>query len=214
MNIHDKAKWVFKQLSSPKAFYRISLAVVKGTLYIAWTRLFRNNVIIRFPFLCYTKVQIFGPGKVFIDRGCSVWPNTFEHLVIHTLSPEAEVHIGKKCSLAGLTIRCFGKVDIGDNVLTAANLIQDVPIASAEFCTSITKTIHPTAILIGNNTWLGGLALVLTDSKIKDGSVLGMNALSFKSIVGEGCLATGNPVMRPIIISKLDTLKTMGRSRM
>lgn len=201
-------KRIVTLLLSPKKTYRISLAVLKGVFYIVWTRLAMKNVKIKFPFLCYAKVEIFGRGKVYIDRGCSVWPNTFEHLVIHTLSPEAEVHIGKNCTLGGLTIRCLGRVDIGDNVLTAANLIQDVPIASANFCTLYTKTIHPAAISIGNDTWLSGQAIVLTDSRVRDGSVLGMNALLFNSTVGNACLAIGNPAMRPIPIGKLDILKT------
>jgi len=201
-------KVLLKLIFSPKAFYRLCIALMRGTLYIVWIRLFRKNIKIRFPFFCYSKVEISGNGKVFIDRGCAVWTNSFDHLVISTLSPEAEVNIGKRCTLGGLTIRCLGKVRIGDNVLTAATLIQDVPIVCAKFCTSSTKKMQKSQISIGNDTWLGAQSVVLAESGIGNGSVLGLNALLFKLIVEEGCLAVGNPAMRPIPIRKLNVLKS------
>jgi len=189
---------------SPRALFSLIKGVLWGLFYICWFRVTGRYTVIRFPFICHARVEISGPGKVFIDRGCSVWMNTFEHLVIKTLSPEAEVRIGKNCTLGGLTIRCRGKVSIGDNVLTAANLIQDVMIVSHAVSSSPEeKQASALPIKIGNNVWLGGQSLVLAGSCIGEGSVIGVNGLVRHTDVKESCLVSGNPAMRPVPIDKI-----------
>jgi acetyltransferase-like isoleucine patch superfamily enzyme len=199
---------LWKLTQSPRAFFSLIKAVLLGFFYIGWFRITQRNAVIKFPFLCHAKVEISGPGKVFIDRGCSVWMNTFEQLVIQTLSPEAEVRIGKNCTLGGLTIRCRGKVFIGDNVLTAANLIQDVMIVSR--APSSSTEDYPesaSSIRIGNNVWLGGQSLVLAGSSLGDGSVVGVNGLIYHTAVKDNCLVAGNPAMRPVPIDKVVKLQ-------
>lgn len=197
-----------KLVRSPRTLFPLINSVSRGLFYICWFRVTGRNTIIKFPFICRTRVEISGPGKVFIDRECSVCMNAFEHMVIKTLSPEAEVRIGKNCTLGGLTIRCRGKVTIGDNVLTAANLIQDVMIASS--CTSTSlgdkqKFVSP--IKIGNDVWLCGQSLVLAGSSIGDGAVIGVNGLLLHTAAKDSCLASGNPVMRPVPIDKIIKLQ-------
>ena len=199
---------IVKLVRNPRAMFSLSTAVFRGLFYICLFRIIQRNTRIKFPFICHAKVEISGPGKVFIDRGCSVWMNTFEHLVIKTLSPEAEVKIGKNCTLGGLTIRCRGKIFIGENVLTAANLIQDVMIVSrAPFPSTENNTESALSIRIGNNVWLGGQSLVLAGSSLGDGSVAGVNGLIYHTAVKDNCLVAGNPAMRPVPIDKIAKLQ-------
>ena len=197
-------RFLINLILSPRALFSMVKSVLRGLYYIIWFRISRPNTVIKFPFLCFTKVDISGPGKVFIDRRCSVYMNTFDHLVIKTLSPDAEVRIGKKCNLGGQTIRCRGKVSIGDNVLTAANLIQDVMITShAAFHSMNENREDASEIRIGNNVWLCGQSLVLSGSSVGNGSVVGLNGLVHNAMIKDSCLVSGNPAIRPIPIDKI-----------
>lgn len=203
-----------KLVRSPRSLFSLIKCVLWGLFYIILYRLTRRNTIIKFPFFCHAKVEISGPGKVFIDRGCSVWINVFDHLVIHTLSTKAEVKIGKNCTLGGLTIRCRGKVTMGDNVLTAANLIQDVVIAShAPSFSTENNQEFALSIWIGNNVWLGGQSFVLAGSSIGNGSVIGTNGLIHDAIVKDSCLLAGNPAIRPVPIDKIIKLQERSLSK-
>ena len=195
--------YILNLLENPKSLFSTIIALTRGCYYIAWYKLIKKNVTIRFPFLCHSKVEIIGPGKVFIDRRCSVWMNTFEHLVIQTVSPFAEIRIGKNCTLGGLTIRCRNGIWIGDNVMTAANLVQDIPMISASAAMELKKS----PITIGHNVWLGGQAIILYNTEIGDRSVAGSNALLYNTTVGEDYLCVGNPTLRPVPIKNILSLR-------
>ena len=194
-------RYAISLAKSPKSLVSFVNGFVRGCFYIVKFRLLRRRVIIKFPFLAHTRVEISGPGKVFIDRFCSVWINSFEHLSILTLTPDAEVLIGRNCTLGGLTIRCIGKISIGNNVLTAANLIQDVPvIVNKEQSNQGGRT---EGIIVGNNVWLGGQAVLLEGAYIGDGSVVGVGGLVYMGKVDEESLVLGSPVGRPLSIPKI-----------
>ena len=205
-------KFCLRLLVQPPELVSFVTALLRGTLYILWFRLTRRNVIIRFPFLCHARVEISGPGKVFIDRRCSVYMNTFDHLAIMTLSRHASVTIGRNCTLGGVTIRCRGRIAIGDNVLTAGNLIQDVAVCNASLQANARSDARAPSeavsgdIMIGNDVWLSGQALVLDGSTIGDGSVIGLNCLLYQKRIDDHCLVVGNPALRPVSIAKLDGL--------
>jgi acetyltransferase-like isoleucine patch superfamily enzyme len=192
--------FILKLAQRPTEFWAFGWALLRGSLYVLWYMIRNENVLIRFPFLCFTKVEIRGPGKVFIDRQCAVWMNTFDHLIITTLDATSEVRIGKNCTLGGLTIRCRGKVIISDNVMTAGNLIQDVPIWSVS---GNSKNPQQEQISIGHNVWLCGQSIVLDNSRIGDGCVIGLNGLVYKATVDCDCIVLGNPSLRPVPISRI-----------
>src|SRR5690606_8269980 len=98
---------------------------LRGSLIIFCYMQSNRRVTIRFPFFVHEGAHISGPARVSIDKFCSVYPNVFDGLNIITLSSSAEVRIGQRCSLGGLTIRCFNKVEVGDETMTANCLIQD-----------------------------------------------------------------------------------------
>jgi acetyltransferase-like isoleucine patch superfamily enzyme len=196
-------------LTSPGDLVYILLAVIRGSFYIVKYRFLSNrDVIINFPFFCHTRVRISGEGKVRIGPGCSVFINNFEHLSVLTLTEEAVVTIGKKCSLGGATIRCANRVSIGDHVMTAASLIQDVPFFS-QFMNDKSAGVAPdTAISVGDHVWLSARTIVLSGSSIGNAVVLGVGAFICGEAVNDGYLALGNPLRRPIPIASLITMKT------
>ena len=198
-------RYVRKIINSPGTAFKIGMGCVRGTWYILFYRFKRGNVKIRFPFFAYTKVNISGPGKVFIDKGLSTELNNCDSFTIKTLSKDAEVIIGKNCGLSGLTIRCHGRVMIGDNTLMAATLIQDVNIVSEDSARQ-NNTPPGSSIIIGNNVWIAANSLVLANSKIGNNSVIGSNGLIYDYEVPAKTLAFANPVRRCIPITPLSKL--------
>lgn len=186
----------------PKGFYLYGKALFKGSLYVAFYRLFRRNIRIKLPFFVFCKkVKICGPGAVFIDKGCSVYYNAFDRLTIVTLSPSAQVMIGKKCDLGGLTIRCHKRVEIGDRVLSANCLVQDALFSIARsgyLKNSKTDLLLPSDIWIGMDVWLAGQTIILCGSKIGNGSVLSLGSVCYNYTIPENHFATGNPVTRSV----------------
>lgn len=188
-------------------------ALLRGCLYIAYYRLFNPNVKIKWPFFVHMKfqalgqnIQILGPGKVFIDRCCSIWPNIFHGLSIVTLTPAAHVIIGSHCSLGGLTIRCRNCVTIGNKTITANSLIQDclfVHLESAKSCNPALSGMDGSPVNIGNNVWLGGQSLVLGGSSVGSDSVVSWGATLHDTLVKEYCLVSGNPAQRPLPIPSI-----------
>jgi acetyltransferase-like isoleucine patch superfamily enzyme len=210
----DELERILKVLGNaartPLASLPMIRAFLRGCLYIAYYRLFKRNVKIRWPFFVYGKIrfrgsniEITGPGSVFIDRYCSVFPNIFSLLNIITLSPSAEVVIGRHCSLGGLTIRCRSRVTIGDRIMTAHALVQDCLFMHQENVRShnpALSTMDAEPVDVGSNVWLGGQSLILSGSSIGNDSVLSWGAACYRSSVGEYCLVSGNPAQRPLSI--------------
>ncbi|HPR73414.1 MAG TPA: hypothetical protein PLX41_07095 [Bacteroidales bacterium] len=190
----------------------VGIALLKGVLYIIWYRIFRRNVIIKFPFMVYAPIKIIGNGSVYIGKGCSVFYSKHHGLTIYTLSKNAEVNIGEGCDLGGLTIRCISSVNVGDHTMTAVSLIQDVFIVNVPRNYSNQSRgdiIFSGNIMIGRNVWLGGQVCVLSGSNIGDGCVLSASSCILDTKTSSDCLLVGNPVRRGMPIKGL--LKFRGK---
>lgn len=138
----------------------VGKAFFKGCYHIVYYRLLRRNVRIRFPFKAFAPVKICGPGSVFIDKNCSVHYNVFKGLRIVTFSPHAKVVIGRGCSLGGLTVRCHGTMEIGEESMFANSLVQDSLFMEVEKIRSIIKDNRlrsSNPISIGKNVWLASI---------------------------------------------------------
>ena len=184
-------------------------AFLKGCLYIGYYRLNGSRVKIGFPFFVYYKVRIYGPGGVRIGKYCSVFPNVFRGLTIVTLSSFAQVIIGDKCDLGGMIIRCRNRIEIGSKTMSANSLVQDTLFVNSNRVKSkIQDNFTPLQdpIKIGKNTWLGSQSLVLFGSCIGDHSVLSRGCLCVNDTVLSYHLTTGNPMLRPMSIEKIDSL--------
>lgn len=207
MNFFEISTRLFRELrKNPKSIYFMGKAFIRGCLYIGFNRLFRRNVKIRLPFFVYYRVKICGPGSVLIDRGCSVFPNTFDGLTIVTLSSNAQILIGKGCDLGGVTIRCHKRVEIGEHGLFANCLIQDVlfsvirPVNSRSDETSLREAVE---VYIGKGVWLAGQTIILPGSKIGDESVLSVGGVCFDCHIPERHLTVGNPVINTLDIERI-----------
>lgn len=197
-------------LSFLRKTLRVTPALLRGVYYILFFRFFRRDVVIRFPFFAYADVTIVGEGSVFIDRNCSVYLNVFRGMNIATFAPEATVTIGKSCSLGGLAIRCRKAVTIDDKTMTAYSLIQDTFFADKSFqvvLASVASVFVSSPVHVGKNVWIGGQGIVLSGSLIGENSVVGAGSVCHHIEVNQACLASGNPVRRPIPIAGLMILK-------
>jgi acetyltransferase-like isoleucine patch superfamily enzyme len=193
-----------KLRKDPRKCLNIFIAFVRGTYYIILYRIISNKISIAFPFFSYSSVNISGPGNVFIGRSTRVLRNTYKGLTIITTSCESKVIIGERCSLGGLTIRCGGRVSLGEKVMTAFSLIQDTYYNNLNEIFYGQNNLHNNKdIVIGNNVWLSGQSIVLGGCKIGNDSVLSFGACCHDMEVGEYMLLAGNPVKRPIPIDNV-----------
>jgi acyl transferase domain-containing protein/acetyltransferase-like isoleucine patch superfamily enzyme len=184
---------IIKAAMSPQRATIMFKAMVVGSFYILWYKLFRPNIRIKFPFFVYSKLKIYGPGKVFIDSGCAVHINTLETPTIVTIHPESTVKIGKKCELAGIKIRCKNRIEIGDQMISAVSLIQDFLLFSDTQRADSSLRNNDSSIILGEHVWLAGQAAVLAGGKICRGGVLSIKSVLHDSEIGEFSIGSGNP---------------------
>lgn len=209
--INIAKKLIHLLLADPWVFYSYIKALLRGCFYIAFYRVATANIVIKFPFFVYYKFKITGAGSVFIDRGCSVYANSFDGLVITTLSPNAKVVIGKGCDLGGMTIRCYNRITLGNFVMSANCLLQDtvLPVARlSDLKNSAVMNIEPVAncLSIGNKVWLAGQTIVLGNSSVGDASVLGVGSVCIDRTINNSHLAVGNPISSSISIERIERM--------
>jgi acetyltransferase-like isoleucine patch superfamily enzyme len=189
---------------------QVGLALLRGTYYIFYYRLFRRNVKIRFPFKAFAKVTIVGPGSVYVDRNCSVNMTLFRGLCIVTLTPQAEVRIGSNGHIGGLTIRCGSSITIGEEVWTAGVLVQDTLLVSRGLLRDGNlgeRLFAPKPIVIGDNVWLAAQSVTLGGSSIGNDSVIGGGAACLNVEIGQEAVLFGNPGKRPLPIDRVLQMK-------
>lgn len=202
-------------LTEPGVLFGYFKALLKGFFYIIYFRLFKPNITIKFPFFVYYRLRITGPGSVFINRGCSVHANSFDGLIISTLSPNAQVTIGRGCDLGGMTIRCHNRISIGDFVMSANCLLQDGLFVVAK--KPEPKKIYQvdgqealSGLVVGNRVWLAGQTILLAGSEVGDESVLGVGSLCFDRKIANSHLAVGSPVSSSVSIERLEKMVVNG----
>ena len=201
---------IIDKLHKMANYLSLFMALMRGTYFIVYYRIFSRNIRISFPFIAYANVRIEGPGKVIIGKRCSVVKNVFKGLTIITYSDDAQVTVGNRCLLGGLTIRCNSAVEIGNKLMTAVSLVQD-------FLFTDDKTKHEyndngflyeaLPIKIEDNVWLGGHARVLGGSVIKKDSVIAACSTLYKTDINEYSLYSGN-FKRPLPIRKLIEMRS------
>lgn len=204
-------KRAFQELrADPRRLAGWLKAALRGTVYAAYYRVFRSNVRIKLPFLVSARVSINGPGSVTIDRGCAVHWNVFDGLNITTLNPDASVEIGPRCNLGGVTLRCGRHIEIGDQVMFANCLIQDVPFwsvtAPGGAPVEIVDPALPEGIQIGSQSWLTNQTIVLGHSRVGEQSVMSLGGMCCQQAVPDKSVAFGNPLNRFLSIERIEKL--------
>lgn len=188
-------------VADPRGALRLCVAFFRGTRYVLQYRLFRKDVRIQMPFFAFTRVRIHGPGKVRIGGYCFAYPNVFEGVTITTLSPMAQLHIGRSVSLGGVTIRCWNKIDLKDRSMTANCLIQDGIFVYPDcFPLWTQQSKRHEQIVIEENTWVGFSSCILEGTHIGRDSVIAEGAVCFRKTIAPYHLAIGNPINRSIAI--------------
>lgn len=190
--------------ANPKAGCMLLKAVLRGSFYVIYFKLFKPRFKIKWPFFVYEQFSVSGPGTVFIDESCSIFPNTFKGVSIVTLSPKSVVRIGKNASLGGLTIRSFGRVEIGDRALTGNSLIQD-SLFTERPSPPVPLYSRPAVndIKVGDNVWIGSQCCILAGTEIEDDSVVSLGSVCSNVIINKYHLASGNPSDRSVPIKRL-----------
>lgn len=189
-------------------YIKLFRAIFVGTIYILYYRIFTRNVKIGFPLIAYGRVSITGPGEVVIAKKTTVAENVFRGLVIVTMTKQARVKIGGKGLLAGLTIRCAERVEIGERVMTALSLVQDrFFVNSIGSRTGSPDLLDSKPVRIGNNVWLGGHVCVLRGSDIGDDCVLSAGTVCSDIKMDRYTLGSGNPMRRALPIEQMLLLR-------
>lgn len=191
-----------KIVADPPYAVSVLRAIVKGCLYALYFRVARRDVRIGFPFKAFAKVTILGPGRVILEKNCVVAHGAFKGLTIVTLSKDAIVHIGEECLLAGLTICCRNRIEVGSKSMTAVSLIQDCLFVSQSFAKTRSRHLADECgpITIGSNAWLSNESIILSGSKIGADCVVSVGSVCKDMEIKPYALAIGNPVRRELPI--------------
>ena len=208
------SKFIRLFLANPAGAAGLLKALLRGTFTVFYYRLLKPRVRIAFPFFMYETFRVSGPGKVSIGKSCAIYPNMFDGVCIVTLDPCAEVCIGRNCSLGGVTIRCRKRIEIGDGIMAGNSLIQDCMLAECPPALASKGMPHDMpsrTIRIGRNVWVGAQSCILQGTTIGDDSVVSLGTVCCDTGIEEYHLASGNPSVRPIPISKLIKLQDMRR---
>ena len=121
------------------------------------------------------------------------------HQCMLSIEDNAILKIGNNCSFSGVSIWCFERITLGNNVRVGANCLimdgdahQDDPRAGKN-----------KPIVIEDNVWLGGNVVVKKGVTIGRNSIIGMNSVVTKNIP-TNCVAIGNPC---IVVKYFDSNK-------
>jgi acetyltransferase-like isoleucine patch superfamily enzyme len=120
----------------------------------------------------------FTSNKIGINHPCT----------ISTLGPGASLTIGKSCGFSGVSIGCFEKIVIGDNVRVGANVL----ITDSDWHLDDPRIGLPSPVMIGNNVWLGYGATILKGVSIGENTIIGANSVVVSDIP-DNVIAAGNP---------------------
>lgn len=108
--------------------------------------------------------------------------------MISTLQKGAYIEIGSDSGFSGVSIGCFKKITIGNNVKVGANVL----ITDADWHLDDARVSEPKPILIGDNVWLGYGVVVMKGVTIGDNTIIGINSVVTKDIPSN-VVAAGNP---------------------
>lgn len=198
---------VFKKiLNDPVYAIKIMMALLRGTYYIIYYKIFRENVHIKFPFKAGARVIIIGSGSVTIGNNCFVDEGLFRGLTIVTLSPDASVSIGNNCNLQGLTIRCRTSVEMKNNTMSAYSLVQDTLFINLDKTGEQLNELDipiSKAIIIEKNVWLAMQTCTLNGCNFGSNSVLSAGSFCYNYKSDKDSLIIGNPAKRSLPISKI-----------
>lgn len=134
-------------------------------------------------------------STIIINKNCRFNSRTTSNRIginhkcmISTLEKGALLKIGSGNGFSGVSIGCFKKITIGDNVKVGANVL----ITDSDWHLDDPRVSEPKEIVIGNNVWLGYGVVVMKGVTIGENTVIGSNSVVTKNIPAN-VIAAGNP---------------------
>lgn len=108
--------------------------------------------------------------------------------MISTLEKNALLQIGSGSGFSGVSIGCFKKIVIGNNVKVGANVL----ITDSDWHLDDPRVSEPKPILIKDNVWLGYGVVVMKGVTIGENTIIGINSVVTKDLPAN-VVAAGNP---------------------
>ncbi|HXI71482.1 MAG TPA: acyltransferase [Verrucomicrobiae bacterium] len=142
-----------------------------------------------FAFLHYRSRQ---PCGVRVGHDSGIYHGTF-----FDLGPDGEVEIGNYATLVGAIISTNSRVVIGDYAFLAhevvlADSFTAMPGAVETSRRPADVPSRSSAIVVGNNSWIGARAILLSGARIGDGAIVGAAAVVNFEVPPQAIVA-GNP---------------------
>lgn len=143
------------------------------------------------------KISI-GQDVVLCSRTSDTALGVTRPVVLRTLLPGAQIHVGKNAGLSGTVVCAAISVSIGDNSLIGSEVI----IADTDFHpihnpkerrrAAIPAPREGHRVCIGENVFIGARSIILKGTTIGDGSVVGAGSV-VKGIFPANSIIAGNP---------------------
>ncbi|HMP81815.1 MAG TPA: acyltransferase [Verrucomicrobiota bacterium] len=155
-----------------------------------------DNVVIGARSWCYSSYA-FLHYRSRRERGVRVGSDSgIYHGTFFDLGPDGEVEIGNFCTLVGSIISTNSRVTIGNYAFLAHEVVVgDSSVAlppAANGSESVANDRRQRAIVIGENSWVGARAVILSGANIGPGAIIGAAAIvDFE--VPAGAIVAGNP---------------------
>jgi acetyltransferase-like isoleucine patch superfamily enzyme len=180
---------IFYAIYSPLVWLLLKIKGVKSALPSYW---------IGFPFISKAPKTsiVIGEGCRFASRKTSNLIGINHRCLLSTTNGSDGIFIGKHCGFSGVSIRCFKKITIGDNVRVGAN----VTIIDGDAHQDDPRAGKNKDIVIEDNVWLGMNVVVLKGVTIGRNSLIGAGSIVTKDIPAN-VVAAGNPCR---IVKQLD----------
>lgn len=179
----------FYAIYSPLVWLLLKFKGVKSTSSSYW-----NGI----PFISRAKKTsiVIGEGCRFASRETSNLIGINHRCMLSTTVGSNGIFIGKHCGFSGVTIWCFKKITIGDNVRVGAN----VTIMDGDAHQNDPRAGKDKDIVIEDNVWIGANTIILKGVSIGKNSLVGAGSV-VTSIVPPNVIAAGNPCK---VIRQLD----------
>lgn len=156
------------------------------------------NVVIGERSWCYSSFSCLHyrsrrPRGVAVGHDSGVYHGTF-----FDLGPDGEVEIGNYCTLVGAIISTNSRVVISDYAFLAHEVVLADSFAAKPYASQVgdgsgvSSSVRPAVIVVGENSWIGARAVLLSGARVGVGAIVGAAAVvDFE--VPAGSIVAGNP---------------------
>lgn len=170
---------------------------IRGYLFSLKCCLLNNSIRVGSGLKMYCKLDIQGPGKVFIGKNAvvsSIIGDTYQHVTIFTHKPNTTITIGDNASLYSCRISSNNGISIGNNFLIEESGILDSDFHSIEIDRKdVIEDKEKCKIKIGDNVAIGARSFICKGVSIGDNVLVWPGSIVTKNIPDEVSVC-GNPV--------------------